>query len=80
MADTQRTLGFDVGATFTERIGDLPAGAFLSTGPARSVCTWMVKRDAHLATSVICTADGKATARDACRGVLERIHWRIPAR
>ena len=43
--------------------------AFLSTGPTRSVCTWMVKRDTHLATSVICTADGKATARDACRPV-----------
>jgi hypothetical protein len=80
MADTQRTLGFDVGATFTDRIGDLPAGAFLSTGPARSVCTWMVKRDTHLATSVICTADGKATARDACRGVVANIHWRTPAR
>ena len=80
MADTQRTLGFDVGATFTDRIGDLPSGAFLSTGPTRSVCTWMVKRDTHLATSVICTADGKATARDACRGVVAKIRWRSPAR
>lgn len=80
MADTQRTLGFDVGATFTDRIGDLPAGAFLSTGPTRSVCTWMVKRDTHLATSVICTADGKATARDACRPVVATIRWRTPAR
>ena len=81
MADTQRTLGFDVGATFTDRIGDLPAGAFLSTGPARSVCTWMVKRDTHLATSVICTADGKATARDACRPVARNdplAHARAP--
>jgi hypothetical protein len=79
MADTQRTLGFDVGATFSDRIGDLPAAAFLSTGPARSVCTWMVKRDTHLATSVICTADGKATARDACRPLVAKIHWRTPA-
>jgi hypothetical protein len=80
MADSQRTLGFDVGATFTDRIGDLPAAGFLSTGPARSVCTWMVKRDAHLATSVICTADGKATARDACRPLVAKIAWRTPAR
>jgi hypothetical protein len=80
MADTQRTLGFDVGAILTDRIGDLPAGAFLSTGPARSVCTWMVKRDTRLATSVICTADGKATARDACRPVVAKIRWRTPAR
>jgi hypothetical protein len=80
MADTQRTLGFDVGATFTDRVGDLPAAAFLSTGPARSVCTWMVKRDTHLATSVICTADGKTTARDACRPLIAKIEWRAPAR
>jgi len=80
MADTQRTLGFEVGPTFTDRIGDLSAGAFLSTGPARSACTWMVKRDTHLATSVICTADGKATARDACRAVVASIRWRAPSR
>ncbi len=79
LAETQRTLGFDVGDTFTDRIGDLPATGFLSTGPARSVSTWMVGRDTHLATSVICTADGKATARDACRAVLARIRWRTPA-
>ena len=80
MADTQRTLGFEVGPTFTDRIGDLPAGAFFSKGPARSVCTWMVKRDTHLATSVICTSDGKTNARDACRSVLTSIRWRPPAR
>jgi hypothetical protein len=79
MADSQRTLGFDVGATFTDRIGDLSAAAFLSTSPARSVCTWMVKRDTHLATSVICTADGKATAREACRPFVAKIRWRTPA-
>ena len=70
LAETQRALGFEVGATFTDRIGDLPAAGFLATGPTRSVCTWMVKRDTHLATSVICTADGKPTARDACRAPL----------
>jgi hypothetical protein len=80
LADTQRELGFDVGATFTDRIGDLPASAFLATGPTRSVCTWMVKRDARLATSIICTAEGKPTARDACRSALERIRWRTPGR
>jgi hypothetical protein len=80
MADTQRTLGFDVGAIFTDRVGDLPAAAFLSTGPARSVCTWMVKRDTHLATSLICTADGKATAREACHPLVAKIRWRAPAR
>lgn len=80
MADTQRMLGFDVGSIFSDRIGDLPAGGFLATGPARSVCTWMVKRDAYLATSVICTADGKITARDACRDVLAKLRWRALAR
>jgi hypothetical protein len=80
LADTQRTLGFDVGATFSDRIGDLPAAGFLATGPTRSVCTWMVKRDTHLATSLICTADGKKTAREACRGPLASVRWRPPAR
>jgi hypothetical protein len=79
LGETQRTLGFEVGDPFTDRIGDLPAAGFLSTGPARSVCTWMIRRDTHLATSVICTADGKAPARDACRGVLAKILWRTPA-
>jgi len=79
LGETQRALGFDVGDTFADRIGDLPAPGFLATGPARSVSTWMVKRDVHLATSVICTADGKATAREACRAVLARIRWRTPA-
>ena len=80
LAETQRALGFDVGATFTDRIGDLPATAFLATGPTRSVCTWMLKRDARLATSIICTAEGKTTAREACRPVIERVRWRTPGR
>jgi hypothetical protein len=80
LAETQRALGFDVGATFTDRIGALPAAGFLATGPARSVCTWMVKRDTRLATSIICTADGKPTAREACRAVIDRISWRAPGR
>jgi len=80
MADSQRALGFDVGPLFTDRIGDLPAAGFLATGSGRSVCTWMVKRDAHLATSVICSADGKVPARDACHGVIANIRWRAPER
>jgi hypothetical protein len=79
LASTQRTLGFDVGATFTERIDGLTAAGFVATGPARSVCTWMIKRDTHLATSVICTAEGKTTAHDACRAVLAEVRWRTPA-
>jgi hypothetical protein len=78
LAETQRALGFAVGDTFTDRIGDLPAAGFLASGPARSVCTWMIKRDTRLATSVLCTADGKVTARDACKDVLTRIRWRAP--
>jgi hypothetical protein len=80
MADTQRTLGFDVGPIFTDRIDDVPAAGFLSTGPTRSVCTWMVKRDTHVATSIICTAEGKATARAACHPVVAQIHWRALTR
>jgi hypothetical protein len=80
LAETQRALGFEVGSTFTDRIGDLPAAGFLATGPERSVCTWMVKRDTHLATSIICTADGEPTAREACRPLIERVRWRAPAR
>jgi len=80
LAGTQRALGFEVGATFTDRIGDLPAVGFLATGPTRSVCTWMVKRDAHLVSSAICTADGKLTAREACRAPLAKLRWRAPGR
>jgi len=78
LAETQRALGFAVGDIFSDRIGDLPAAGFVSTGTARSVGTWMVKRDTRLATSVICTADGNVTARDACRDLLTRIRWRAP--
>jgi hypothetical protein len=80
LAETQRELGFEIGATFSDRIGDLPAAGFLATGPTRSICTWMVKRDAHLVSSAICTADGKVTARDACRAPLARLRWRAPGR
>jgi hypothetical protein len=80
LADTQRALGFEVGDTFTDRIGDLPAAGFLATGPTRSVCTWMIKRDTRLASSVICTAEGKPTAREACRAPLAKLRWRTPAR
>jgi hypothetical protein len=79
MAESQRTLGFEVGPTFTDRIGNLPAGGFVATGPTRSVCTWMVRRDTHLASSLICTTDGKASAREACRAVLANLRWRAPA-
>ena len=78
LAETQRSLGFEVSATFTDRIGDLPAAGFLATGPTRSICTFMVKRDVRLATSLICTSEGKASARDACRPVLAKIRWRAP--
>ena len=80
LADRQRTLGYDVGDTFTDRLGDLPAVGFLATSAGHSVCAWMVKRDAHLASSVICTSDGKVPARDACRPALGLLRWRIPAR
>jgi hypothetical protein len=80
LAETQRTLDFDVGDTFSDRIGDLTAVGFLATSPARSVCVWMVKRDAHLASSLICTAEGKKrSARDACRAPLANLRWRPPA-
>ena len=78
LAETQRALGFEVGDTFRDRLGDLPAAGFLATGPVRSVCTWMVKRDTHLASSVICTAEGKQTAREACRALLAKLRWRTP--
>jgi len=78
LAETQRALGFEVGDTFRDRLGDLPAAGFLATSPARSVCTWMVKRDTHLASSVICTAEGKQTAREACRVLLAKLRWRTP--
>jgi hypothetical protein len=80
MTDSQRTLGFDVKPLFTERIGELPAAGFLATGTGRSVCTWMVKRDAHLATSLICSADGKTPACDVCRAVVANVRWRAPER
>jgi len=79
LADTQRELGFEAGAIFSDRIGDLPAAGFLATGPARSVCTWMVRRDVHLVSSAICTAEGgTVTAREACRAPLARLRWRAP--
>jgi hypothetical protein len=80
LADTQRELGFEIGPTFSDRIGDLPAAGFLATGPTRSICTWMVRRDAHLVSSAICTADGQVTARDACRAPLSRLRWRAQGR
>lgn len=80
MADQQEALGLEVSATFSDRLGDLPATGFLSTGPARSVCTWMVKRDTHVASSLICTTEGKRTAREACRGPLATLRWRAPQR
>jgi hypothetical protein len=78
LAETQRSLGFEVSATFTDRIGDLPAAGFVAAGPTRSICTFMVKRDLRLATSLICTSEGKVSARDACRPVLAKIRWRAP--
>ena len=80
LAQTQRALGFEIGDTFSDRVGDLPAAGFLATGPARSICTWMVKRDTRLATSLICTSEAKVSARDACRPAIAAIHWRAPPR
>jgi hypothetical protein len=80
LAQTQRTLGFDIGDTFSDRVGDLPAAGFLATGPTRSICTWMVKRDTRLATSLICTSETKVSAREACRPAIAAIQWRAPAR
>ena len=80
LAETQRTLGFEVGDVFSDKIGDRPAAGFLATGPARSVCIWIVKRDTHLASSLICTTEGKQSARDACRAPLATLRWRTPAR
>jgi hypothetical protein len=80
MAETQRELGFDVSPTFSEPLGGLPAAGFVATGQGRSVCTWLIKRDAHLASSAICTAQGKLTARDACRDPLAKLRWRTPTR
>jgi hypothetical protein len=76
LAQTQRALGFEVGDTFSDRVGDLPAAGFLATGPARSICTWMVKRDTRLATSLICTSETKVSAREACRPAIAAIRWR----
>jgi hypothetical protein len=80
LADGQRALGYDVGETFTDRLGDLPATGFLATAASRSVCAWLVKRDTHLASSVICSSDGKPPAREACRAPLATLRWRPPAR
>jgi len=80
LADRQRALGFEVGDPFPDRLGDLPATGFLATAGSRSVCVWMVKRDVHLASSVICAADAKPPARDACRAPLATLRWRSPAR
>jgi hypothetical protein len=82
LADTQRTLGFEVGDTFSDLTGNLPAAGFLAKGPSRSVAVWMVKRDTHLASSLICTAEGKGTvtAREACRAPLAALRWRTPGR
>jgi hypothetical protein len=80
LADGQRALGFDVGETFTDRLGDLPATGFLATAPSRSVCAWLIRRDAHLASSVICSSEGKASAREACRAPLASLRWRPLAR
>jgi hypothetical protein len=80
LADGQRALGFDVGETFTDRLGDLPALGFLATAASRSVCAWLIKRDTHLASSVICSTDGKPSAREACRAPLASLHWRPLAR
>jgi hypothetical protein len=80
LAGAQRELGFEVGDTFTDRIGEVPAAGFLAKGPTRSICTWMVKRDTRLATSLICTSETKVSARDACRAPIAAIRWRAPAR
>jgi hypothetical protein len=80
LAETQRGLGFEVGDFFSDRIGDLPAAGFLATGPTRSICTFMVRRDVRLATSLICTSEGKGSAREACRPVLAKVRWRAPVK
>jgi hypothetical protein len=78
LAERQRALGFDVGAAFPDRLGDLPATGFLATAGPRSVSVWMIKRDVHLASSVICASDGKPPAREACRAPLATLRWRAP--
>ena len=80
LAERQRGLGYEVGETTPDRLGDLPAVGFLATVPGRTVSAWMVKRDAHLASSVMCSSDGKVSARDACRAPLGSLRWREPAR
>jgi len=80
MAETQRGHGFDVGPTFSEPVGGLPATGFVATGQGRSVCTWMIRRDTHLVSSVLCTSKTTLTAREACRDPLARLRWRTPAR
>jgi len=79
LAERQRALGFDVGDSFPDRLGDLPATGFLAKAGTRSVCAWMIKRDVHLASSVICASDGKPPAREACRAPLSALRWRAPA-
>ncbi|HEY7376416.1 MAG TPA: hypothetical protein VIF57_29930 [Polyangia bacterium] len=79
LAQSQRALGFAVGDAFPDRLGDLPATGFLATAGSRSVAVWMVKRDLHLASSVICSTDGKPSAREACRAPLATLRWRAPA-
>src|SRR5580765_1036191 len=43
LADGQRAVGHDVGETFIDRLGDLPAVGFLAKNAAGSVCAWMIK-------------------------------------
>jgi len=78
LSESQRALGFEVGEPFSDRIGELPAAGFLATGPTRSICTFMVKRDTRLATSLTCTSEGKTSAREACRPVIAKVRWRAP--
>lgn len=78
LADRQRALGFEVGEPFKDRLGDLPAAGFVATAGTRSVRFWMVRRDTHLVSSVICSTDGKQPARDACRAPLATLRWRAP--
>jgi hypothetical protein len=78
LAERQRALGFDIGERFPDRLGDLPAAGFVATARTRSVCAWIVKRGEHLASSVICSAEGKPSARDACRAPLASLRWRAP--
>ena len=80
MADRQQALSFEVSALFSDRLGDLPATGFLATGPAQSVCTWMVKRDTHLASSSY--RRPRASARRARRAAvpLATLRWRAPKR